>query len=294
MMQTTLEILNTVWQHEITKVIRFGFIVWLAVLIINRMVHNFFKRTHFFEERKEQTIESMVRSVTKYVATFAFIIYTLDELFDIEAEKLLAGAGVAGIILGLGAQGLIKDVLSGVFLLYEKQLDKGDFITVNNTYNGTVEEIGLRFLKVREWSGKLLTISNGEIQQIQNYNIENMRVIERVVVSFRENPEEVFKLLEQTCVQLNDSLQAYLKTNNEQVIEPFQVYGMTSLNAGFRGYEYTIIGLVDDAHFWTAAKETRRIVAQAMFDHDILMAEGQLIVQNNQEMNDETSTRQFQ
>ena len=69
----------------------------------------------------------------------------------------MAGAGIVGVIVGFGAQSLIKDILAGIFLIYEKQLHKGDFITVNNTFNGAVEEVSLRYLKVREWSGKLLT-----------------------------------------------------------------------------------------------------------------------------------------
>lgn len=68
--------------------------------------------------------------------------------------KILAGAGVAGIVIGFGAQSLIKDVLAGVFLIYERQPHKGDYVTVNNLFNGTVEEIGLRSPQIREWSGK--------------------------------------------------------------------------------------------------------------------------------------------
>ncbi|MFZ3591414.1 mechanosensitive ion channel domain-containing protein [Bacillus sp. DJP31] len=90
-------------------------------------------------------------------------------------------------------------MLSGLFLLYEKQLQKGDFVTVNNTFNGTVLGYWARFLKVREWSGKLLTISKGEIKQIQSYNIDRVRVIEKVVASYRENPNHVFTALEEVC-----------------------------------------------------------------------------------------------
>ncbi|MFP9048875.1 mechanosensitive ion channel protein MscC, partial [Enterococcus faecalis] len=79
---------------------------------------------------------------------------------------------------------LIKDVLAGVFLIYERQLHKGDYVTVNNLFNGTVEEIGLRSLQIREWSGKLLTISNGEVRQIENYNIDFMRITESFLISF--------------------------------------------------------------------------------------------------------------
>ena len=278
-----MELVKEILAYKITEILIGGLVAWLSVVIINKLVQNFFKRTSFLEERKEQTLESMIRSITKYTATIGFIFFAISQYVD-DFAKLLAGAGIIGIIVGFGAQSLIKDILSGIFLIYEKQLHKGDFITVNNTYYGTVEEIGLRFLKVREWSGKLLTISNGEVKQIQNYNIDRMRVIERVVVSFRENPQHVFTILEKVCETLNNEFDHCLKRDSTNCIaEPFQIYGMTSLNAGFRGYEYTIIGLVDDLMYWTAAKETRRITAQALFEHGIQMAEENLLLKQNEE-----------
>lgn len=78
-------------------------------------------------------------------------------------------------------------------------------MTINNLFNGTVEEIGLRSLQIREFSGKLLTISNGEVRQLQNYNIDFMRITESVVISYKEDPERVYAILEKpvTCSMMN-------------------------------------------------------------------------------------------
>lgn len=271
-MEQFMEFLN----HPIVKIIIVGLIVLIVTRIINQLVHNFFKKTDFIEERKEKTIESLIRSLTRYVATIGFLLYVLSQFVE-DFGRILAGAGIAGIVIGFGAQSLIRDILAGIFLIYEKQLHQGDFVTINNTFNGTVEEIGLRSLKLREWSGKVLTISNGEIKQIQNYNINRMRVIERAVISFRENPEHVWSVLEEACKKLNEDLAEKLKRDDVgNIIEPFQIYGITSLNAGFRGYEYTITGLVDDRFYWDASKETRKIIAQTLYDHQIQMAEERL------------------
>lgn len=273
-----MEWLDYLHKYKLTSILVAVIIAWIVVIIINQVVHNFFKRTHFIEERKEQTIESMIRSITRYSATFGLIVFAISQ-YVADFGKVVAGAGIIGVIVGFGAQSIIKDILSGIFLIYEKQLHKGDFVTVNNIFNGTVEDIGLRFLKVREWSGKLLTISNGEVKQIQNYNIDRMRVIERIVISYRENPEHVFSILELACEKINEVNQAYLKLDFENnVVEPFQVYGMTSINTGFRGIEYTIIGLVEDVHYWLAGREARRILAQFLFDHEIKLAEDTLFV----------------
>ncbi|HYK73279.1 MAG TPA: mechanosensitive ion channel family protein [Pseudoneobacillus sp.] len=265
-------------KYKLTSIFVAMIIAWLSVFIVNKLVQDFFKRTHFIEERKEQTIASMIHSITKYTATISIIFFAISQYVE-HFGRVLAGAGVVGVIVGFGAQSLIKDLLAGIFLIYEKQLHKGDFITVNNTFNGTVEDIGLRYLKVREWSGRLLTISNGEIKQIHNYNIHRMRVIERIVVSYRENPETIFEILEKACGKINEKNGECLKLDTENCpIEPFQVYGMTSINASFRGIEYTITGLVDDEDYWDAGKEARRIIAQTLYDHGIRMAEDTMLV----------------
>ncbi len=265
--------------NNTVQILASAIILFVAVIIIRKMIRSFFKRTSFIEERKEKTLEAMVNSIVSYGALIAFIIIVLSTWIDI--GKILAGAGIIGIIIGFGAQSLIKDFFAGIFLLYEKQLLKGDYITLNNTHHGIVEDVGLRFLKIREWSGKLLTISNGQIKTIENYNIEYMRVIEHVTTNFLEDPRKVFTALEAACVRLNDEVGMFLKKDlSKKPIEPFKVYGMYSLNDQYHGYQYTITGVVEDLVYWTASKETRRIIAETMFDHNIAMAEQRVQVQS--------------
>lgn len=265
-------------RYKLVSILLAAVIARVIVVIINKTVHNFFLKTHFIEERKEQTMESMIRSLTKYTVTISFIFFAISQYVS-NFGRILAGAGIVGVIVGFGAQSIIKDILSGIFLIYEKQLHKGDFITINNTFNGTVVDIGLRFLKIREWSGKVFTISNGEVKQIHNFNIEQMRVIERIVVSYRENPERVFEILEIACEKINELHEDCLKLDpNNCPLEPFKVYGMTTINSGYRGIEYTVTGLVDDAYYWDAAKEARRIMAQTLFDYEIRLAEDTMLL----------------
>ncbi|UOR13410.1 mechanosensitive ion channel family protein [Halobacillus amylolyticus] len=273
-------ILELITNSTTITIIVCAIILFIAVIIIRKVIRSFFSRTSFIEERKEQTLEAMINSIISYIALISFIIVVLSQL-GVDIGRILAGAGIIGVIIGFGAQSLIKDFFAGLFLLYEEQLHKGDYITLNNMHHGTVEDIGLRFLKIREWSGKLLTISNGQIHTIENYNFEYMRVIENVTTNFREDPRTVFNALEKTCERLNEELAIYLKRDlTRKTIEPFQVYGMTSLNDHYHGYQYTITGVVEDLVYWTASKETRRIIAETMYDHNIAMAEQRVQVQS--------------
>ncbi|WOI42121.1 mechanosensitive ion channel family protein [Bacillus altitudinis] len=263
----------TVVKNKYIEILLVGLILWLAVFMINKALQIFFKRTEFIEDKKKKTIESLVKSVSKYTASICFVLYVIS-LFFHDFGKILAGAGVAGIVIGFGAQTLIRDILAGIFLIYERQIHKGDYVTVNNLFNGTIEEIGLRSLQIREWSGKLLTISNGDIRQIQNYNMHYMRITESVLISTNQNPDIAFKALETACDQLNQMHHDLLKKDEFQnAIEPFQVHGIMGLNKLNRGIEITVKGMVEDEKYFEAALAVRKEMITQLHQHDVKLLE---------------------
>ncbi|MGS0905250.1 mechanosensitive ion channel family protein [Bacillus altitudinis] len=263
----------TVVKNKYIEILLVGLILWLAVFMINKALQIFFKRTEFIEDKKKKTIESLVKSVSKYTASICFVLYVIS-LFFHDFGKILAGAGVAGIVIGFGAQTLIRDILAGIFLIYERQIHKGDYVTVNNLFNGTIEEIGLRSLQIREWSGKLLTISNGDIRQIQNYNMHYMRITESVLISANQNPDIAFKALETACDQLNQTHHDLLKKDEFQnAIEPFQVHGIMGLNKLNRGIEITVKGMVEDEKYFEAALAVRKEMITQLHQHDVKLLE---------------------
>lgn len=263
----------TVVKNKYIEILLVGLILWLAVFMINKALQIFFKRTEFIEDKKKKTIESLVKSVSKYTASICFVLYVIS-LFFHDFGKILAGAGVAGIVIGFGAQTLIRDILAGIFLIYERQIHKGDYVTVNNLFNGTIEEIGLRSLQIREWSGKLLTISNGDIRQIQNYNMHYMRITESVLISANQNPDIAFKALETACDRLNQMHHDLLKKDEFQnAIEPFQVHGIMGLNKLNRGIEITVKGMVEDEKYFEAALAVRKEMITQLHQHDVKLLE---------------------
>jgi small conductance mechanosensitive channel len=88
----------------------------------------------------------------------------LSEL-NVNTGSILAGVGVVGLAVGIGAQGLVKDVVNGFFILFEDQFAVGDYVNIAGV-TGTVEDMGLRVTKIREATGDLHIISNGEITQV--------------------------------------------------------------------------------------------------------------------------------
>ena len=145
------------------------------------------------------TVADLVGSVAKYVVWSVVIVTVFAELgFDI--GPLLASAGVAGLAIGFGAQTLVKDVISGLFLLFDDSLGTGDLIT-HGGQTGTVEYVGLRLIKVRTFSGELLMIPAGELRTFGNHSVGFARVVVPVSLAYEQNLDEVLGALRDVAAE---------------------------------------------------------------------------------------------
>src|SRR5690606_15417178 len=145
------------------------------------------------------TVADLVGSVAKYVVWGVATIMILSEL-GLNVGPLLAGAGIAGLAIGFGAQTLVKDVISGLFLLFDDTIGVGDLIT-HGGEAGTVEYVGLRLIKVRKFDGELLMIPAGELRTFGNKSIGFARVIVPVGLSYEQNVDTVLEALEAVAAE---------------------------------------------------------------------------------------------
>ena len=148
-------------------------LIFLSVSIISRFINRIIDRTlkidHknlIINRKRANTIVSSLKKVIKYVLIFIGIIMTL-ELFDINTASILATAGIGGLAIGFGAQSLVKDIITGFFILLEDQYSVGDYIETGDK-DGIVEELGLRVTKIRAFSGELHIIPNSSINIVTN------------------------------------------------------------------------------------------------------------------------------
>lgn len=176
-------------QHEFEVVAgKFVLIVILFLLarlltkILLRTMHRVFNmRAVRLDERKRATLISLLDNVIRYLIYFIYIL-TILPLLGVHIATLLAGAGIAGLAIGFGAQNIIKDVLTGFFILFEDQYGVGDVVQINN-FTGTVKTIGLRLTRIQAWTGEIEIIPNGQIQQVTNYSRNNCIAVVDVGIS---------------------------------------------------------------------------------------------------------------
>ncbi|NEU29535.1 mechanosensitive ion channel family protein [bacterium LRH843] len=141
-----------------------------------------------------KTLEKLSINTFSYVLFFVFLTVVIS-IFGLNPTGLIAGAGVVGLAVGFGAQGLVSDVVTGFFLLLEKQIDVDDYITAGGV-EGVVEEVGLRTTQIRGFDGTLHYIPNRGISSVSNHSRGNMLALIDIRLSNNQNLDHTIYTLQ--------------------------------------------------------------------------------------------------
>ncbi|MCT4508308.1 MAG: mechanosensitive ion channel family protein [Tepidibacter sp.] len=240
-------------------IIVFSYLFVRAVKYITKKVFEITK----FDIQRENTFKSIIISISYYLSFSVACVLVLKEfgIIDFNKSTILTGAGIFGVIAGFASQNIIKDVLNGFFILFEKQIKVGDFVYINESFRGTVEEIGLRTTSIRDWNLRRISIPNGEIKSIMNYSRKKMRVIVHVRVAYECDPDLVIQTLNEVCDALNEKYKEFLIKNiMNEPSRPFSVYGITDIESSSVGAKYTITGVVASFKYFYIAKNARLMI----------------------------------
>lgn len=150
--------------------------------------------------QRAQTLAKVVSSAGIVVIWALVVFYALGEL-GYNLAPLLAGVGVIGLAVGFGAQNLVRDVVSGFFVLLEDQYGVGDIIDINQEVSGKVEQLTLRVTGLRGIDGTLHFVANGEVKIVSNRSKDWARAVVDVGVAYKEEPDHVRRVLEKVAVE---------------------------------------------------------------------------------------------
>ncbi len=199
------------YENLITKVIMILIYILVAIVVIailNKIIEQAFKiqnKSKKGNKKRSKTLISLVQNIVKYIVWFV-VITTILSKFGISVEGIIASAGVVGIAVGFGAQTIVKDIITGFFIIFENQFDVGDYVKINSSgttvAEGTVKSIGLRSTRINTISGELTILPNGSMGEITNFSITNGTAIVELPVSVDENIDQVEKKLNRLFVSL--------------------------------------------------------------------------------------------
>ncbi|MCL4463611.1 MAG: mechanosensitive ion channel family protein [Firmicutes bacterium] len=219
--------------------LRFGYVLIEKLLTPSLMI----------QESKAKTLVPLLKSVWRYTVYALTAVTVVSRLQIMDIGPILAGAGIVGLAVGFGAQNLVRDVISGFFLMLEDQFSVGDFIAVG-AFSGEVEELGLRITKIRDFSGELHIIPNGKIEAVTNRTRGNMRAMVDVRVSHDEDVDKVLALLEE--------LMREYAQGEPNVVEGPTVLGVTELADAF--VQISIIAHTVAMKQWQVERDMRRAI----------------------------------
>ena len=214
------------WSNLVFTLIKVLLIVVIARVVnkvakasVKRVVSERRNKRLRFDVRRATTIGALLQNVITYVVNFIAILLILSQ-FNFNLAPLLAGAGVIGLAIVFGAQSIVKDIITGFFIIFEDQFAVGDVIQTA-TFKGTVEVIGLRVTTIRAWTGEVYIIPNSTIQTVTNYSIYNSFAMVDLLFSYEEDISKATLELDQILLALHEK--------NDNVVSLPVVKGIQSL-----------------------------------------------------------------
>ena len=239
----------------IIVIISIKIIISISNKIIDKALKNRKGSNFFASDKRANTIKEIIKKTVKYILYFIGIVMILD-MFNINTSSILATAGIGGLAIGFGAQSLVKDIITGFFILFEDQYAVGDYVKIES-FEGVVEELGLRVTKLRDFSGELHIIPNGKIQVVTNKTRGAMRALVNISIAYEENIDQAIEVLNKVCDEI--------KLSNKNILDGPTTLGVTNL--GDSEVSITIVAKTTPMEQWAVEREIRKKVKEA-FDRE--------------------------
>ena len=208
--------------------------------------------------QRAETMGSLLRNIASIAVFTVFVITAIAEL-GYPVGPLLASAGVVGVALGFGAQSLVKDFLSGIFMIFEDQYGVGDVVDLGEA-SGTVEAVGLRVTRIRDVQGTVWYVRNGEIIRVGNQSQNWARTVLDIPVGLDQDLHRVQEVLRDVAHDLWDD-----EAFQHVILEEPEVWGVQELTPSW--VLLRVVLKTAPMEQWAVARELRQRV-KIRFDHE--------------------------
>ena len=215
-------------------------------------------------EKRQKTLSQLIHSFWRIIVIAYMAAMIANKLFLFDLSPLFASAGIIGVALGFGAQSLVKDFLSGVFIITENQYRVGDIVDIMGAA-GTVERVGTRSTVIRDSDGNVHYIPNGTIQHVINKTMGYS--VSRFVLQLDPGVDiaNATEIINETGRQLADE-----KSWKKKIIDPPKFVAVGDITG--RSVELTISGKTQPSDQWAVTSEMRRRLLQQFEENDIALA----------------------
>jgi len=231
----------------------------LKPLMLQHMEHDTDLEVSEMEKRLD-TLLGILRSIIKLVVWLMIGMLFLRKL-GIDIAPIIAGAGIVGLAVGFGAQELVRDFISGFFMLLENQVREGDVAIINGT-GGLVERVGMRTIILRDVSGVVHVFQNGKINTLSNMTKKWSGMVFDIGVAYKEDTDEVVEVIQQVAEELQGDPEF-----KNKILEPLEIFGVdkfgdsaVTIKARFK---------TKPIEQWTVGREFNRRLKKSFDEHGI-------------------------
>lgn len=203
----------------------------LLYLVIKSVIKRIMKlKMTGIDVKRKKTIMGLMINVIKYLFMAICAIMILS-VYGVNTSAIVTSLGAVGVVVGLAFQDIIKDLLSGISIIFENQYSVGDTVTISG-FKGEVISIGLRSTKIKAYTGEVNIISNRNIIEVINHSYSMSMAIVDIQVSYDEDLDKVEKVLTKLFIRLNDEIE-FLK-------KPINILGVNSLDSSGITYRISV------------------------------------------------------
>jgi moderate conductance mechanosensitive channel len=203
-------ILRGKWQHGVNIFsITYCILMTISIIEVTIIARRFVMWVAEFLNARGETI---CRMLDNFLRTFSvlFIIYYCLSTLGVDTKTLLASAGILSLVIGLGAQSLVSDILAGLFIIFESEFQVGDIVTIDG-FRGTVVEIGIRTTKIKEGAGNVKIFSNSSVKNILNMTKDYSVISVDMIVKYSEDLHYIEKALRDEFPKIKNNLPAIVE-----------------------------------------------------------------------------------
>lgn len=144
-------------------------------------------------DKRKYTVIVLINNIIKYIIAIIVIIAILN-VYGVNTSNIMASIGIASAVIGLAFQDIIKDFLSGIFIIFDNAYAVGDWITIDG-FKGEVIAIGLRTTKIKAYTGEVMSLSNSSFSKVINYNLEKPKLYLKIPFSYEDEIKKVEEVL---------------------------------------------------------------------------------------------------
>ena len=208
-----------------TKLIMAGTVIFICAIIIrlgHRMIDSIVQsrgQRLMRNPHQVKTLRTLINSIFNYIMYFIIVTLVLS-VFGVNISSLLAVAGVGGVAISFGAQTLVKDVISGLFIWIEGSITVGDIVDINGL-QGEVETIAIRTTSIRNYNGNVYTIPNGDIRSFTNMSRGFKRAIVDIRCPYEENQQHLVDIITEEMVKAGQEIEGLTATPDVMSILSF-------------------------------------------------------------------------